>query len=92
MPGARCSDYMRHWSLRWTNICRALSGFPSVGTTSCSSCPRHRVAHTVLTSAGVRRFRQAAPIYLAGIEAQFAASFTDDELHTLAELLDRALG
>jgi DNA-binding MarR family transcriptional regulator len=51
-----------------------------------------RSAYTVLTTEGMSRFRQAAPIYLAGIQAQFAASFTDEELRTLTELLDRACG
>ena len=51
-----------------------------------------RSAYTVLTSEGMNRFREAAPIYLAGIQAKFAASFTDDELRNLTELLDRACG
>ena len=46
-----------------------------------------RSAFAVLTDDGYRRFRQAAPIYLAGIEQEFAAELSDRELRQLSAVL-----
>src|SRR5947209_5752080 len=39
-----------------------------------------RSAYAVLTAEGLARFRQAAPVYLAGIERQFAQALSDSDL------------
>jgi DNA-binding MarR family transcriptional regulator len=44
---------------------------------------------TVLTDAGLRRLRQAAPIHLAGIQEYWISHFSDEELRTLGALLAR---
>jgi DNA-binding MarR family transcriptional regulator len=48
-----------------------------------------RSAYAVLTDEGVSRFRQAAPVYLAGIERQFAQALSDSDLRAVARVLGR---
>lgn len=48
-----------------------------------------RSAFAVLTSDGLERFREAAPIYLSGIEHQFAAALSDDDLRAVGSALAR---
>jgi DNA-binding MarR family transcriptional regulator len=48
-----------------------------------------RSAFAVLTSDGLERFREAAPIYLSGIEQQFAAALSDDDLRAVGSALAR---
>ena len=48
-----------------------------------------RSAFAVLTEDGYRRFRQAAPLYLAGIEQEFATELSDRELRQLSTVLGR---
>lgn len=48
-----------------------------------------RSAFAVLTSDGLGRFREAAPIYLGGIESQFAAALSDDDLRAVGSALAR---
>src|SRR3954454_19296323 len=50
-----------------------------------------RSAYAVITPAGVTRFRQAAPVYLGGIEQEFAGDLTVAELSGLASALQRVL-
>jgi DNA-binding MarR family transcriptional regulator len=48
-----------------------------------------RSAFAVLTEAGYRRFRRAAPLYLAGIEREFAEGLSERELRQLSAVLGR---
>jgi DNA-binding MarR family transcriptional regulator len=48
-----------------------------------------RGTFTVLTEAGYARLRSAAPAHLAGVQRHWLELFSDDELHTLDELLSR---
>jgi DNA-binding MarR family transcriptional regulator len=48
-----------------------------------------RSAYSVITDAGRRRFKSAAPAYLTAIESHFAASLTDRELKNLQRTLLR---
>lgn len=50
-----------------------------------------RATYAGLTSAGRRRFRSAAPVYLRGIEDHFARYLNATELTTLAKGLERIL-
>ena len=50
-----------------------------------------RSAYAALTDLGLRRYRQAAPTYLAGIEEHFAKPLSDRELKALAAALHRVL-
>jgi DNA-binding MarR family transcriptional regulator len=48
-----------------------------------------RSAHAVLTAAGRRRFREAAPVYVSGIERGFATGLSEAELRTITGALQR---
>src|SRR3954468_12906635 len=48
-----------------------------------------RSAYASLTSAGLARYREAAPHYLRAIEEQFAAGLTDAHLRCVASALSR---
>lgn len=48
-----------------------------------------RSAYAVLTAQGLAEFRQAAPVYLAAIEDEFAAALSAEELRQLKTLLHR---
>ncbi len=50
-----------------------------------------RSAHAVLTDSGLRRFRKAAPVYVAGIDELFAGALTVPDLQRLRTLLQRVL-
>jgi DNA-binding MarR family transcriptional regulator len=50
-----------------------------------------RSAYAALTELGLKRYRQAAPTYLAGIEEHFAGRLSDRELTALASMLQRVL-
>lgn len=51
-----------------------------------------RSTYAVMTRAGLRRFRSAAPVYLRGIAAHFARHMDHAELTTLASALERVVG
>lgn len=51
-----------------------------------------RATYAVLTPAGRRRFRAAAPVYLRGIADHFARHMNATELATMATGLERVLG
>lgn len=46
-----------------------------------------RSAYSVITDAGLRQFKAAAPIYLAAIESHFAEGLTDQQLKDLQQSL-----
>jgi DNA-binding MarR family transcriptional regulator len=48
-----------------------------------------RSAFAVLTDIGLAKFREAAPIYLEGIQQEFAAGLSDRELRTVLDVLTR---
>jgi DNA-binding MarR family transcriptional regulator len=48
-----------------------------------------RSAYAVLTEAGLRRFTEAAPVYLGGIQQRFASGLSEAELRTIATSLQR---
>jgi len=50
-----------------------------------------RSAYAVITPAGLARFREAAPVYVAGIDQEFAGELTVAELSALASTLRRVL-
>ena len=49
-----------------------------------------RVNYAVLTGAGRRRLRAAAPVYLAAIDRHFTSHLDDRERRTLTTLLEKA--
>lgn len=50
-----------------------------------------RSAHAVITDAGLARFREAAPVYVSGIDERFAGALTVGDLQQLRGLLQRVL-
>src|SRR3954453_24065502 len=50
-----------------------------------------RSAFAILTDEGRRRFREAAPVYLAAIERYVATPLSKSELETLRDLLERVI-
>jgi DNA-binding MarR family transcriptional regulator len=50
-----------------------------------------RSAHAVITAAGLARFHEAAPVYVSGIDEQFAGALTVGDLQHLRRLLQRVL-
>jgi DNA-binding MarR family transcriptional regulator len=48
-----------------------------------------RSAYAVLSAAGEKRFHEAAPVYLSGIEQGFAAGLSEAELRTITAALQR---
>ena len=50
-----------------------------------------RSAHAVITESGRARFREAAPVYVSGIDERFAGALTVDDLQHLRGLLQRVL-
>lgn len=50
-----------------------------------------RSSYAAITDAGLERFRAAAPIYVSGIEEQFAGALTASDLHQVRTLLQRVL-
>jgi DNA-binding MarR family transcriptional regulator len=50
-----------------------------------------RSAYAVITEAGLGRFREAAPVYVAAIEEQFAGALNVSELDQVRSLLQRVL-
>ena len=50
-----------------------------------------RSAYATLTAEGLKRFRRAAPAYVAAIEQHFSSKLDDAELRTLTQLLKRVL-
>jgi len=50
-----------------------------------------RSAFAVLSADGLARYRAAAPAYIAGIEREFAAALSDEELRSVAEALGKVI-
>jgi DNA-binding MarR family transcriptional regulator len=48
-----------------------------------------RSAYAAMTAAGVRRFTEAAPVYLGGIQQHFASALSEAELRTIGTALQR---
>src|SRR4051812_37810430 len=50
-----------------------------------------RSSYAVITEEGMARFREAAPVYVSGIEEQFAGALTVSDLQQVRGLLQRVL-
>jgi DNA-binding MarR family transcriptional regulator len=73
-----------------SGITRLLSGLERAGYVERASCPGDaRVSYAVLTDAGYEKLRAAAPSHLGAIRELFGERFSEDELETLASLLER---
>ena len=75
-----------------TRVSRLVEEMASAGLLVREQNPQDgRSAYAALTPLGLRRYRQAAPTYLAGIEAHFAQRLSDRDLKALAAALQRVL-
>jgi DNA-binding MarR family transcriptional regulator len=75
-----------------TRVSRIVDELRTAGLVRKESNPRDgRSSYAVLTEEGLARYRAAAPIYLDGIEREFAAALTDDELTAVATALRKVV-
>jgi DNA-binding MarR family transcriptional regulator len=73
-----------------TRISRVVDELTDAGLVRREANPSDaRSAFAVLTLEGRQRFKQAAPVYLAGIEQHFAAVLSDHDLRALGSALGR---
>jgi DNA-binding MarR family transcriptional regulator len=76
-----------------SGITRLLGGLERAGYVTRAACPGDaRVSYAVLTEDGYEKLRAAAPSHLGAIRELFGERFSDDELETLAALLERLHG
>ena len=88
----RMSDLADRVVLSRTRVSRLVDEMATAGLVLREQNPNDgRSAYAALTELGLRRYRQTAPSYLAGIEEQFARGLTDRELKALAAMLQRVL-
>lgn len=88
----RMSDLADRVVLSRTRVSRLVEEMAAAGLLVREQNPRDgRSAYAALTDLGLRRYRQAAPTYLAGIEEHFAQRLTDRELTALAHALHKVL-
>jgi len=75
-----------------TRVSRIVDELVAAGLVSREGNPDDgRSAFAVLTADGLARYRTAAPVYLAGIEREFAAGLTDAELAAVASALRKVI-
>src|SRR3954454_22043682 len=88
----RMSDLADRVGLSRTRVSRLVDEMANAGLVVREQNPQDaRVLYAALTVLGLRRYRQAAPTYLAGIEKHFARSLDDRQLKSLAATLQRVL-
>jgi DNA-binding MarR family transcriptional regulator len=88
----RMTDLAERVVLSRTRVSRLVDDMATAGLVVREQNPQDgRSAYAALTDLGLRRYRQAAPSYLAGIEEHFAQRLDDRELKDLAGALERVL-
>jgi DNA-binding MarR family transcriptional regulator len=88
----RMTDLAERVVLSRTRVSRLVDDMATAGLVVREQNPQDgRSAYAALTDLGLRRYRQAAPSYLAGIEEHFAQRLDDRELKDLAGTLERVL-
>jgi DNA-binding MarR family transcriptional regulator len=75
-----------------TRVSRIVDELGAAGLVRKESNPRDgRSSYAVLTEEGLARYRVAAPVYLDGIEREFAANLTDADLAAVATALRKVV-
>src|SRR3954453_23256629 len=88
----RMTDLADRVVLSRTRVSRLVEEMAAAGLLVREQNPQDgRSAYAALTALGLKRYRQAAPSYLAGIEEHFAKQLSDRDLATLAAMLERVL-
>lgn len=73
-----------------SGITRLLEGLERAGLVDRESCPSDaRVSYALLTAAGREKLEEAKETHRESVKALFAERYSDDELETLAALLER---
>ncbi len=73
-----------------SGITRLLEGLERAGYVERMSCPSDaRVSYAVLTDAGREKLEAAKETHLASIRSLFSERYSEDEVETLASLLER---
>ncbi|WP_198347211.1 MarR family winged helix-turn-helix transcriptional regulator [Nocardia terrae] len=89
----RMSDLGERVVLSRTRVSRLVTEMESHGLVRRESNPDDgRSAFVSITDAGRRRFREAAPHYLAEIQQRFGGKLDEAELETMASALRKVLG
>jgi DNA-binding MarR family transcriptional regulator len=88
----RMSDLAERVVLSRTRVSRLVDELADAGLVCREQNPQDkRSAYTVLTAQGRARFKEAAPVYLDGIEKYFAGRLSDEELQVIAVALRRVI-
>ena len=88
----RMTDLAGRVVLSRTRVSRLVDDMAAAGLVSREQNPQDgRSAYAALTDLGLRRYRQAAPVYVSSIEEYFARCLDDRELEDLAARLQRVL-
>ena len=83
-------DLAERLILTASGITRLLDGLERAGYVEKARCESDaRVTYAVLTEAGLAKLREASDTHVGGIRGLFEGRFSDRELETLAELLER---
>jgi DNA-binding MarR family transcriptional regulator len=86
-------DLARGLLLTPSGVTRLLDGLECAGLVGKATCESDaRVTYAVLTEAGMKKLKQASRSHVAAVRALFSEHYTNDELHTLGELLGRLPG
>ena len=88
----RRTDLARELELTASGVTRLLDGLEAAGLVTKQACARDgRVTYAVLTEAGRAKLEEASCSHVVAIHDLFEG-YSDDELGTLAELLERLPG
>jgi DNA-binding MarR family transcriptional regulator len=88
----RMTDLGERVVLSRTRVSRLVDEIAEAGLVVRDQNPQDgRSAYATLTAEGLRRYRKAAPRYLAAIEQHFSCKLDDDELSTVARVLQRVM-
>jgi DNA-binding MarR family transcriptional regulator len=88
----RMTDLGERVVLSRTRVSRLVDEIAAAGLVVREQNPQDgRSAYATLTAEGLKRYRQAAPTYLAAIEQHFSCTLGDEELRTVATVLQRVL-
>jgi DNA-binding MarR family transcriptional regulator len=88
----RMSDLAERVVLSRTRVSRLVDELADAGLVGREQNPQDkRSAYAVLTAQGRARFKEAAPVYLGGIEKHFAGTLSDEELRVIAVALRRVI-
>jgi DNA-binding MarR family transcriptional regulator len=88
----RMTDLGERVVLSRTRVSRLVDEIAAAGLVVREQNPMDgRSAYATLTAEGLKRYRKAAPAYLAAIEQHFSRPLDDEELGTVARVLQRVL-